>query len=159
MTNTDALDLARKLLAQHQLTHLNVTLSKTKNALGRCFFRQGRPVKIDLSTYWVNALSAEEIKDTILHEIAHAIAGYAAGHGEKWKSVCRRIGANPNRVADLPQTIRVETVKNISNYRAVCSNNACSNEVYFQRLTKNWESGRYKCGRCHNEFKPIDRLK
>jgi predicted SprT family Zn-dependent metalloprotease len=159
MTTTDALELARRLLAQHQLTHINVTLSKTKNALGRCFFRNGNPVKIDLSTYWVNALSAEEIKDTILHEIAHAIAGHQAGHGEAWKRVCRRIGANPNRVASIPQQVQVETVKKISNYRAVCSNSACGNEVYFQRLTKNWANGGYRCGRCKSDFKPIDHLK
>lgn len=33
------------------------------------------------------------IRDTILHEIATVIAGPEAGHGPKWKAVCRRVGA------------------------------------------------------------------
>jgi predicted SprT family Zn-dependent metalloprotease len=159
MTTTDALALARNLLAQHNLDHLPVSLSGTKNALGRCFFRGGRAVKIDLSKHWVQALPYETIRDTILHEIAHAIAGVDAGHGEAWKRVCRRIGANPSRVADLPTDVLKSTVKQISNYRAVCSNPQCSSEVYFQRLTYNWRMNRFRCGRCKSEFLPIDYLK
>ena len=37
----------------------------------------------------------EEIRDTVLHEIAHAIAGPEAGHGPLWKATARRIGATP----------------------------------------------------------------
>jgi predicted SprT family Zn-dependent metalloprotease len=36
-----------------------------------------------------------EVTDTILHEIAHALAPRGANHGEEWKAVCRRIGARP----------------------------------------------------------------
>ena len=43
--------------------------------------------------------SEDECRDTVLHEIAHAIAGHAAGHGPEWRAVCRRIGAKPERLA------------------------------------------------------------
>ncbi|MBI1336000.1 MAG: hypothetical protein GC164_03455 [Phycisphaera sp.] len=41
-----------------------------------------------------------EVRDTILHEIAHALAGTKHGHDEVWKQTCRRIGANPRRLMD-----------------------------------------------------------
>ncbi len=37
----------------------------------------------------------EQVRDTVLHEIAHAIAGPEAGHGPLWKATARRIGATP----------------------------------------------------------------
>ena len=39
--------------------------------------------------------SEEQLLDTVLHEIAHAIAGHEAGHGLLWKATARRIGATP----------------------------------------------------------------
>ena len=43
--------------------------------------------------------SEEQIRDTVLHEIAHAIAGREAGHGLLWKVTARRIGATPRAKA------------------------------------------------------------
>jgi predicted SprT family Zn-dependent metalloprotease len=37
------------------------------------------------------------VLDTILHEIAHALAGHKAGHGPAWKAKCAQIGAKPKR--------------------------------------------------------------
>ena len=54
---------------------------------------------IRLSVYLVALNSEAEVRDTILHEIAHALAGVENGHNEKWKAVCRRIGAEPERLA------------------------------------------------------------
>lgn len=46
----------------------------------------------------------EEVRDTILHEIAHALAWELykenCGHDERWKTICRRIGARPERTYD-----------------------------------------------------------
>lgn len=41
----------------------------------------------------------QEVRDTILHEIAHALAP-RAGHGPKWRAICRQIGAEPKRCYD-----------------------------------------------------------
>ncbi len=42
--------------------------------------------------------SEDEVRDTVLHEIAHALAGLEHGHGAQWKEVCVRIGAKPERL-------------------------------------------------------------
>ena len=38
----------------------------------------------------------DEVRDTILHEIAHALCP-KDGHGPRWRATCRRIGARPAR--------------------------------------------------------------
>jgi predicted SprT family Zn-dependent metalloprotease len=44
-------------------------------------------------------LPEDEIRDVILHEIAHALAGHKAGHGPVWKAAARKVGAKPSRCA------------------------------------------------------------
>ena len=44
-------------------------------------------------------LRDDEIKDTLLHEIAHALAGPKAGHRYEWKRICLQIGATPSAIA------------------------------------------------------------
>lgn len=54
---------------------------------------------IKLSRYLVALNDESEVRDTILHEIAHAIAGLNNGHNEVWRAVCRQVGARPERLA------------------------------------------------------------
>lgn len=155
MKITEVLTLARNLMTQHGVGHLDLELSGTKRALGQCAYRRvGRdttPTKIRLSKHWMGHLPESQVRDTILHEIAHAIAGFDAGHGPAWKSVCRRIGANPNRTADLPQDVVMTLQQNIANYKAVCTK--CDNTHMFYRLTAKWKAGAYVCGKCKSPFK------
>ncbi len=37
------------------------------------------------------------MRDTLLHEIAHALAGHRAGHGPVWRKIAREVGAKPKR--------------------------------------------------------------
>jgi predicted SprT family Zn-dependent metalloprotease len=39
--------------------------------------------------------------DTIMHEVAHALAGSRAGHGPTWKRVATQVGARPERCCSL----------------------------------------------------------
>ncbi|MEX2672648.1 MAG: SprT-like domain-containing protein [Phycisphaeraceae bacterium] len=52
-----------------------------------------------LSRHLVRLNDDFEVRDTILHEIAHAIAGVENGHNHIWRKVCREIGARPQRLA------------------------------------------------------------
>lgn len=54
---------------------------------------------IKLSRHLVALNDEPAVRDTILHEIAHALAGLDNGHNHVWRSVCRRIGARPQRLA------------------------------------------------------------
>lgn len=60
----------------------------------------------------------DQVTDTILHEIAHALAGPAARHGPAWKSIARRLGATPKSCAPENDGARrrLEAVR--ANFRA-----------------------------------------
>src|SRR5437879_2661559 len=62
--------LALTLIAQHGLHDWTVAFNKRKRTLGLC--RYGVKA-IELSVYLVDRNGEEEIRDTILHEIVHAL--------------------------------------------------------------------------------------
>lgn len=35
----------------------------------------------------------EAVKETILHELCHAIASYDSGHGEEWQEIAKKVGS------------------------------------------------------------------
>lgn len=156
---TSALALARNLMTQHGFGHLKLTVSNTKRTLGRCFYKydfsQRKHVadRIDLSRVWMSRVDEDQVRDTVLHELAHAVAGHAAGHGPEWKAAARRLGANPKRTSDLPSDFVLEVKQEVSNYKAVCTNEKCGNTYFFHRLTENWKRGRYRCAKCKGAFK------
>ncbi len=65
-----------------------------KVRFGAC--RYGAKV-ISLSKHLAALNDEAACRDTLLHEIAHALAGKKAGHGPKWKAMCREVGARPVR--------------------------------------------------------------
>lgn len=53
--------------------------------------------KITLSRHYAVLLGEDEIRDVILHEIAHALAGHKAGHGPLFAAACRKVGTKAQR--------------------------------------------------------------
>ena len=88
---------ARKLMDRHGLPHWKIKRGRGVKLAGLCSYRERA---ITLSMKLLPTWPREDVIDTILHEIAHALAGSGAGHGPDWKAVCRRIGANPERCWD-----------------------------------------------------------
>ena len=84
--------LARELMDKHGLGDWTFAFLEAERRLGDCNYRD-RVIRVG-RTHALDAGEAE-IRDTILHEIAHAIAGPEAQHGALWKATARRIGATP----------------------------------------------------------------
>lgn len=107
MDHSKAKHLALELMRQHGLSDAGWRFewSQAKRQLGIAEIRQKRDGQgvqeklIRLSWHLVALNREDEVRETILHEIAHALAGVHNGHNEKWKRVCRRIGARPERLA------------------------------------------------------------
>ena len=93
--------MARRLMDAHGLTGWTFAFGEARRRLGHCHF-QDRMIRIS-RTHALEG-SEEQIRDTVLHEIAHAIAGYEAGHGPLWKTTARRIGATPRAKTYESQT-------------------------------------------------------
>lgn len=53
--------------------------------------------KITLSRTLTELCTPEQVTQTVLHEIAHALVGPGHGHGPVWKNMAKRIGAQPQR--------------------------------------------------------------
>lgn len=95
MDFNDAADLARSLIAEHGLAGWAFSYNHGKRTLGLCDYDRK---KIELSMYFVARNDVDAVRDTVLHEIAHALAGQKAGHGSAWRAVCVKIGAAPKRL-------------------------------------------------------------
>lgn len=99
MNRTEALSLYTSLMREHGLTvkgwrpKINTRASRR---LGCCSYRNKT---LDISAWHVDNGTVEAIRDTMLHEIAHALAGPHTEHGPEWQAACRRIGARPEQYA------------------------------------------------------------
>lgn len=114
---------ARVKLDEHGLQEWSFGWDRAKRRLGVCRLREK---VITLSFHFVHANQDKphEIHDTILHEIAHALAWTRHGertHGLHWKRICLEIGAVPRasakqdaiRVTDYKYAVRLKTTGEI----------------------------------------------
>jgi predicted SprT family Zn-dependent metalloprotease len=93
-----ARELARQLMAEHGLQDWTFGFNRRKQSMGLCVYARQT---IELSIHFVERDNPwNEIRDTILHEIAHALVGPGHGHDRVWKRKCTEIGARPQRCGD-----------------------------------------------------------
>ncbi|AEV83673.1 hypothetical protein ACWT_2768 [Actinoplanes sp. SE50] len=94
MDLSDARELALRLMAEHRLSRWRLTFDDAKTRAGVC--RPGRR-EIGLSRPLISLYSPEQVTETVLHEIAHALAGARHGHDEVWRAIAVRIGCSGRR--------------------------------------------------------------
>ncbi len=90
----DAYAMAEHLLVRHGLTDWQVAYDNAKRRAGVCRYRDRT---IGLSAPLTALHSEEDVRDTILHEIAHALAGPEHGHDDRWREVAMSIGCTGER--------------------------------------------------------------
>ena len=122
MNRLKAQQLARSLMDKHGLHHVPFEFDRGKRRLGATHFQYpvGMPhaailKKITLSAHFVDLLPEDEVRDVILHEIAHALCPAKEGHGVLWRSMARKVGAKPQRCAvpsDRPKGAVIGTCPN-----------------------------------------------
>ncbi len=86
--------LAKSLFDEHGLQNWTFAFNRRKRAFGLCDFHKRT---IYLSAVLTELNGEAEVRCTLLHEIAHALAGPEAGHGPAWRKVARSVGAKPRR--------------------------------------------------------------
>lgn len=96
-------DLARvRIWADALITkHLDRTwtfaFDHAKTRAGLCDYAKRR---ISVSRYLAARFEDDEIHQVLLHEVAHALAGASAGHGQRWKAIARELGYVGKRTHD-----------------------------------------------------------
>ncbi len=144
MDKHEAYTLANKLIDQHLAnTGYRFLWNNRRRAAGVCSYRTK---SIQLSLPLTLHSDEKDVKDTILHEIAHALAGHEAGHGFKWQQIARSIGCNGDRCYnENNKQSTYEAMKRVAKYIGVCPN---GHESFKNRLPKNERS----CGLCSRRF-------
>lgn len=124
--------LAMDLMRQHKLTddYWRFGFNDNRSRLGVC---KHADRKIELSTYHAASGNWKEIKNTILHEIAHALVGVGHGHGPVWKRKALQIGCNGERCGHMDAP---------SKYILECP--SCKHQSKRNRLSKR----RFSCAKC-----------
>jgi predicted SprT family Zn-dependent metalloprotease len=99
---SQAQQLAVQLMKTHGLHDWRFQFNRRKETMGLCVYTRRI---IELSLHFVERNPIEEIRDTILHEIAHALVGHEHGHDRVWQRKCIEIGARPERCgkAEMPE--------------------------------------------------------
>lgn len=88
---------AESLIAQHLDSTWTFGFDNAKRRAGQCDYTKKR---ITMSRYLAARYDDDTNRQTILHEIAHALAGHAAGHGPAWRRTARGLGYIGGRTLD-----------------------------------------------------------
>lgn len=89
----DVRRLADALMLQHGVADWAFSFDNAKERLGSCDHWRKR---ITISRLLVLHGTPDEVRCTILHEIAHALCDGFEGHGPEWKQKAAEIGARPD---------------------------------------------------------------
>lgn len=136
MDLNDAEAMARELMTRHRLRGWRFAWDR---AVRRAGSTRHRDRTITLSRHLTALHDEPSVRDTVLHEIAHALVGPAHGHDAHWRRTAREIGASGERClpADAAQ---VE-----GRWRGVCPQ---GHEVFRHRTPMRVAS----CPRCSRRF-------
>ncbi|MDF2093065.1 SprT-like domain-containing protein [Knoellia sp. 3-2P3] len=136
MQTRDALALARELVAAHGLRGWTVGLDRAKTRAGACHY--GKRL-ITLSGPLTRLHSEADVRDTILHEIAHALVGPKHRHDEVWRATAVKIGCTGQRC------VPPDAPKVAGDWLGTCP---AGHEVHRHRRPQRPQS----CSRCRPSF-------
>jgi predicted SprT family Zn-dependent metalloprotease len=92
------LQMAVDLMHKHGLKKWRFQFDHSTRRAGCCNYRDRM---ISISFELARNASDEEVRDTILHEIAHALAGKKHNHDATWKAKAQEIGCSGERTHRL----------------------------------------------------------
>ncbi len=139
MDITEALHLAENLKQEHKLHDWTMVIKRTKVSFGTCYYC---PKVIALSQYLVKLNEVEQVRNTILHEIAHALVGRGHNHDHVWRRQFIAMGGDGKRCYNSKNT---NTPK--PNFIGMCPNGHTSNRY---RLTT--RAYTMACAKCCNAY-------
>lgn len=94
--------MARALMAEHGLRGWSLVFDRAKRRAGVCRYDRR---EIGLSAPLTALHDEADVRDTVLHEIAHALVGARHGHDADWRATATRIGCSGERCVsrDAPE--------------------------------------------------------
>lgn len=144
-------DLAIELMYEHELIQdgWEFRFDNSKRRAGLCVEDRQNGNYISLSRVLMPLMKDEEVQDTILHEIAHALVGVKHGHNRVWVAKAKQIGCNGKRCYN-PAAALKEGAKELiiaqSKYTFTCPK--CGNQSAAHRKPKRSKA----CGHCCRKY-------
>lgn len=129
--------LASNLMEKHNLKGWSFKLDNARKRFGACNYTTRI---ISISRHLAKVNNFERVKNTILHEIAHALTPNS-GHGREWQRVARSIGCDGDSCYSEENTNLVA-----GKYKAVCG--SCGYESHKYKVLKR----KYACRECCIKF-------
>lgn len=129
--------LAETLIGEHLPSPWAFGFDTAKRRAGACHFATHR---ITLSRYLAVKHPLEDMRQTLLHEIAHALAGHTAAHGPTWRAIATRLGYTGGT------THHLEVATEFARWVGMCPNG--HEVVRFRRPTAAPRS----CAHCSRSF-------
>ena len=136
MNLDDAKILTLDLMSKYKLDEWTFSFNRKKISIGNCNFNKKT---IYLSMPFVLLNEELQVKNVILHEIAHALLPRNVGHSQQWKRKAIEIGCDGQRVAK--NIIRVE-----GKIKYKCSN--CKQIISTHRKLRRISA----CNSCCNKY-------
>ena len=131
--------MARDLMSKHsELDLWRFSFENYKKSFGRCNYTTRT---ISISSYLCDSMTDIAIKDTLIHEIAHALTR-GHGHDNVWRRKCAELGGVPERTASTSKSL-IEGAILQSKYTLTCP--CCGYKIPKHRAIKHSIS----CGICH----------
>ena len=87
--------LASELMAEHGLSGWTFRFDRARRRAGLCRYDRR---EISLSGPLTALYDEADVREVVLHEIAHALAGARHGHDAVWRATARAIGSTGRRV-------------------------------------------------------------
>ncbi len=130
----EARTLAQALMKQHELEFWNFEFDNAKRRFGSCQFAYRR---ITLSKHLVLLNDIDVVKNTILHEIAHALVNPNYQHNWVWREKAIEIGCDGKRCYNKEKVVPV-----LGRLIAKCPN---CNQIFYRHRTP---IRNLACGKC-----------
>jgi predicted SprT family Zn-dependent metalloprotease len=92
------LEMGAEMMAHYGLSEWRLRLDHARRRAGQCDYTNKI---ISLSRHYVRYAEENHIRDTLLHEIAHALVGPFHGHDAVWRKKAREIGCTATRCHTL----------------------------------------------------------
>ncbi len=152
--NTKDISYTEKLLTEWKhlkskwnLKKWQIKLSRSRKQLGYC---NCSTKTIYISTEFMRLNPFYIIRETLLHETAHAIQYQKSGitnHGKEWKKIAKQLGCSTKRCISI-ENLKMPKGK----YIGKCP--VCGMETHFYRKIRR----RYSCGKCSKSYNDKFRL-
>jgi predicted SprT family Zn-dependent metalloprotease len=103
--------LVCELMTKWDVNHVPFKWNRGKRMLGCVRATRNRITgevtikSLELSREFVRNNDEAAVRDTILHEIAHVLAGPQAKHGPAWQAQCIRLGCRPKQYATTQDVV------------------------------------------------------